>query len=142
VTVSLDDFSSGYSSVAYLIPLPVDRIKIDKSFVQELTVEETCHHAHAMVQGWWRARWERARSPEKAPKPKATRSRQEPWVRCRAGILQWQAAVGRRAFNLTPRHDSGQRRPQIHRRKAQEADRGSGKRAVRRLGFKLWPVDW
>lgn len=45
IAISIDDFGTGYSALAYLNKFPIHQVKIDRSFIREITT----NHAHALL---------------------------------------------------------------------------------------------
>lgn len=49
ISIAIDDFGTGYSALGYLIRLPIKTIKIDRSFVRDMTTNKTSLELVSMI---------------------------------------------------------------------------------------------
>jgi EAL domain-containing protein (putative c-di-GMP-specific phosphodiesterase class I) len=55
VRVALDDFGTGFSSLSYISRYPIDTIKIDKSFIDEISTRRTTYAIVDLIMGLGKA---------------------------------------------------------------------------------------
>ncbi|HET6450166.1 MAG TPA: EAL domain-containing protein, partial [Spirochaetia bacterium] len=51
ISFKLDDFGTGYSSLGYLHTIPIDSVKIDRSFISRLGAEAGAESSTGIVRG-------------------------------------------------------------------------------------------
>lgn len=47
--IAIDDFGTGFSSLNYLQKMPIDRVKVDRQFVQDFTKDKQAHIAETII---------------------------------------------------------------------------------------------